>query len=296
MRRNPIVMQNNTLKSKRYLSLICLPLLFALPAALAGCSEESYGPPRGARAAETGSPDVSDASGARGAADDRSAQPKPSEPVLVVGDVTMPMPVPAGFKRIPADHPLMRATQSDLDAEETLLCLFERGGEAAPGEAGSEGTPKRELLQVSTLRKWLNVEVSSLDFLKITQPWQEESVEFNQSALSVFTEAVQGRLAAEPHFDYNLGLIDSSPLHISFMRVLKETAPGGEVGYICSTTSLVWRYGKILSITYNKPIAGFDQIQGVVAESVGYLQKLQAIDRHARLSSIFASPAASEPS
>lgn len=285
-------MRNNTLKFKRYLSIICLPPLFALPAALAGCSEESYGPPRSARAAaETGAADVSDTSGAWGAADERSAQPKPGEPVLVVGDVTMPMPVPTGFKRIPADHPLMRATQSDLDAEETLLCLFERSGEAGP-----EGSLKRELLQVSTLRKWLNVEVSSLDFLKITQPWQEESVEFNQSALNVFIEAVQGRLAAEPHFDYNLGLIDSSPLHISFMRVLKQTAPGGEVGYTCSTTSLVWRYGKILSITYNKPIAGFDQIQGVVAESVGYLQKLQAIDRHARLSSIFAPPTGTDPS
>jgi hypothetical protein len=248
------------------------PLLLALALSpvllLAGCGEDAYGPPRKPQAA----------SGAGAEAGEEDAAAKPGEPVLLVGGVTMPLPAPTGFRRVPVDHPLMRAVQASLEGDELLLCLFERVG----GAAGPEDPLGRESLRVSTLTRWLNMEVSSLDFLKIKQPWQDESAEFNQSALSRFEEAALGRLAAEREFNYNLGMIDSSPLHISFLSVSKRLSPAGEPVYTCECTSLVWRYGKILRISHSKTIDNFGQIQGVVAESVGYLQKLQAIDRSAR--------------
>lgn len=253
-------------------------LLAVLPLLACGCSEDSYGPPRLAAVAvvtqeeETAEPAP-------------APQQAPTEPVLVVGGVTMPMPVPDGFKRIPQDHPLMRARQAAAGSEEVVLCIFERPqGGASPG-LDLEALLQRDILQISTLTKFLDVEVSSLDFLKIKEPWQQDSVEFNQNTLTNFAEAAEGRLADQPQFSYNMGMIDSSPLHISFLKVMKHTAPAGGVIYTCSSTSLIWRYGKILRITYNKPISDFGQIQAVVAESVGYLQKIQAIDRNTRLSS-----------
>lgn len=261
-----------------------------LPALLfpAGCSEESYGPPSGARTPAAPESPV---------AAERPAPSKSSDPVLMVGNLTMPMPAPDGLRRLPGEHPLMRAAQSRLAPGEVLLCVFERAGDAQagqPGDMSPETLLRRELWQVGTLSKWLNAEVSSLDFLKIKQPWQDESIEFNQSALNNFEEAVRDRLAAEREFNYNLGMIDSSPLHISFLRVEKHTAPAGEVIYTCATTSLVWRHGKILRLGYSKPVENFGQIHGVVAESVGYVQKLQALDRSTRLPGIpnSASPAA----
>lgn len=248
-----------------------------LPAALlvltCACSEDSYGPPRRV---------VADSPAASVAAEAEKQQ-KPTEPVLVVGGVTMPMPVPDGFKRLPLDHPLARARQTAAGSEEVLLCIFERA-DSAGAAPGLEALLQRDSLQVSTLRKFLDVEVSSLDFLKIKEPWQRDSVEFNQNTLNYFAEAASGRLADAPQFSYNMGMIDSSPLHISFLKVLKHTAPAGEVIYTCSTTSLIWRYGKVLSISYNKLINDFGQIQAAVAESVGYLQKIQAIDRTTRIS------------
>lgn len=259
--------------SRCSLAALCV-MLFVLPA----CTEDSYGPPRTVQAVAE----------AENATQPEASVVKPSEPVLIVGDVTMPMPVPTGFRRVPVDHPLMRASQAGLDNDEILLCLFERIGDGAAASSPAldlEALLQRETLQVSTLSKWLNVELSSLDFLKIKEPWQDESVQFNQNTLIHFEEAARGRLEAEREFSYNLGMIDSSPLHISFLKVMKHTAPAGEVIYTCKSTSLVWRYGKILRISYNKHIENFGQIQGVVAESVGYLQKLQTIDRSTRLSS-----------
>lgn len=270
-------MQHNTMKYFSKFSGCGRAVLFALLLALVGCSENAYGPSRKIQAA----------SGAENTAREEASSVNPSEPVLMVGDVTMPMPVPTGFRRIPTAHPLMRSAQAGLAGDEVLLCLFERIGDNAGSTASAmtlEALLQRETLQVSTLSKWLNVEFSSLDFLKIKEPWQEESIEFNQNTLNHFEEAALGRLAEEREFNYNMGMIDSSPLHISFLKVMKHGAPTGESIYTCSSTSLVWRYGKILRITYNKHIENFGQIQGVVAESVGYLQKLQAIDRNTRLS------------
>lgn len=271
-------MRDNAFKHRCALSWLCLPLLALLLLMPAGCGEDGYGPKRGAQAAaDAASPDSEDAV-------------QPDVPTLMVGDTAMPMPVPAGFRRVPGDHPLMRAAQSGLGSEEVVLCLFERVDEAPAGQNGEDQSRRallrRELFLVSTLGKWLAAEISSLDFLKIKQPWQDESIEFNQATLSGFEEAAAGLLPAEREFSYHMGIIDSSPLHISFMRVEKRAAPDGGFTYACRTNSLIWRYGKILRIIYGKPIADLGQIHDVVAESVGYLRKLQSIDRNTRLSSV----------
>lgn len=239
---------------------------------LSGCGEDAYGPPRKLVNTAQTQKDFIPA--------------KPSEPVLLVGDVTMPMPAPDGFKRIPNDSELVRAIQGNVPTDEVLLCLFERSGEvAANTDLSVEGLLLRDTLTVSTLNKWLDVEIASLDFLKLKQPWQEDSIEFNQGALVNFEEAVKTRLAAQSEFSYNLGMIDSSPLHISFLKVMKHTGSNNRTIYTCSTTSLLWRYGKIIRLSYSRRIDGFSQIQSVVAESVGYIQKLQTLHRTTRVQS-----------
>ena len=192
------------------------------------------------------------------------------EPTLLVGNLSVPLPVPGGFRRIPADHPLMRTTQASLGSEEILLAIFERAG-----EAGAEGgrPEERELLLVSTLHKWLHMNISTADFLTLKQPWQEESVLFNQNVLHYFEEAVETRLHDKRHFVYNLGLFDSSPLHISFLKVIKDGGPAKNP-YVCSTNSLLWHHGKILRISHRSPLGNFNQIPAVAADSVNYLRKL----------------------
>lgn len=251
----------------------CGALLLLLPLAL-GCKDELYGPPRTISPAPQ-----TPAAGS-------SAPVKPSEPMLMVGSVNMPMPVPTGFKRISPDSPLMRAVQAGADADEVVLCVFERNSEGASAQAvpvlSLEGLLRREILQVSTLAKWLDAEVKAGDFIKLKQPWQDESVEFNQETMTYFEEAAKGRLAAQEEFTYNLGMIDSSSQHISFLQVMKHSLSDGESMYTCSSSSLLWRHGKVLLITYTKHIENFGQINAVVGESVGYIQKLQAIDRSSR--------------
>lgn len=267
-------MRKTMLKADGILGRACFGALLLLLVLTAGCKDDLYGPPR------KSAPAPQDSASGQG-------EPvRPSEPMLIVGGTTMPMPVPTGFKRIPVDSPLMRAVQAGAGTDEVVLCVFERNAEAASGRAGPglslEGLLQREILQVSTLAKWLDAEVTAGDFLKIKQPWQDESVEFNQDTMAYFEDAAKGRLAGEHEFTYNLGMIDSSPQHISFLQVMKHTLPAGEQMYTCSSSSLLWRRGKILRITYNKHIENFGQINAVVAESVGYIQKLQAIDRGSR--------------
>ncbi|MDR2051682.1 MAG: hypothetical protein LBQ63_07935 [Deltaproteobacteria bacterium] len=202
-----------------------------------------------------------------------SAPVRPSVPTLAVGNVNMPMPVPGGFRRIPAEDPLMSGVQAGLDSEEILLCLFGKAEEeAAPPP---ENPLNQDTLQVSTLRKWLHAQISFQDFMQLKKPWQDESVVFNQKTLAFFEKATQSYLREQNGFTYNLGLIDSGPAHISFLKVIKYGAPGKEPVYVCNTTSLLWSHGKILRIAYNRRLADFSQIQEVVAESVGYLQKIQ---------------------
>jgi hypothetical protein len=239
----------------------CTLLLTALVIFLtAGCDEKSFGP-------KTRAPDV-----------DNSSPVKSSLPTLTVGDINMPMPVPGGFRRIQAEDPLMFLAQEKLDSEEILLCLFERSGEAEvpplPGDPLN-----RDTLQVSTLRKWVNAQISFQDFLQLKKPWQDESVVFNQKTLSFFEKAAHTYLQEQSSFTYNLGLIDSGPAHISFLKVIKYDAPGKNPVYVCNTTSLLWNQGKILRLAYNRRIIDFNQIQEVVAESVGYLQKMQDFGR-----------------
>ncbi|MDR2503414.1 MAG: hypothetical protein LBD82_03390, partial [Deltaproteobacteria bacterium] len=252
---------------KNYRPRFLLPAVFAsvlFIAAASGCDEKSFGPQPDDRQMEQGQ---------------GLLPPPPDEPTLAVGDLNMPMPVPSGFKRIPAEHPLMRAAQTGLGNEETILCIFERQGENPSAETGMEGLLRRDLLQVSTLNKWMNASISNTDFSRLKQPWQEESIVFNRNTLTFFEDAAMNRLNGQPSFSYNMGMIDSGPLHISFLKILKYTLPGDKVIYICRTNSALWRYGKILNITYNRPIDSFHQIQTVVAESVGYLQKLQSFGR-----------------
>ncbi len=242
-----------------------LALIMVLP--LCGCDEKSFGPPRQATRQEN--------------AEAAKTQPAPSEPMLTVGNTQMPMPVPTGLKRIPHDHQLMRSVQTTMGSAETLLCLFEKTGEAAAPDQTAQNIARRDNLRVSTLTKWLNVSISSLDFLKMIQPWQEQSVTFNQNTFTFFEEAASARLLAEKEFTYNLGLVDSSPLHISFLKIVKHTGPTGQPEYSCITASVLWRHGKVLNITYTRHIDNFDQIQAVVAESISYLNKILALDRGA---------------
>ncbi|MCL1889000.1 MAG: hypothetical protein FWF99_00655 [Desulfovibrionaceae bacterium] len=233
---------------------ISLCFALALSSLSAGCDEKSFGPPPRQNAEVV-----------------RQTPSQTSEdPTLLVGDVSMHMPVPSGFKRLPAEHPLMLDLQAKLGNEETLLCIFER-----TVEVDGQERPMQDLVQVSTLRKWLNAGISTADFSRLKQPWQEESIVFNQNALVFFEEAARNRLRDQTHFSYNLGMIDSGPLHISFLKVIKHTTPDQQAVYICNTNTLLWRHGKILRLTYNSPIRDFKQIRSVVAESVGYLQKLQ---------------------
>lgn len=224
-----------------------------------GCDEHSFGP----QAAPTPAPSA-----------DKAAAP-PSVPTLTVGNVSMPLPTPNGFKRIASEDPLMRAAQRGLGSEETLLCLFARSGGDPLDTALPPGTQRQDILQVSTLNKWLHARISPQDFLQLKRPWQDESIVFNQNTLRFFEEAAQSSLRPYPQFTYNLGMIDSSPQHISFLKVVKQSPSEEEAVYVCSTTSLLWRQGKILRLTYNRRISDFSQIRAVVAESVGYLQKLQ---------------------
>ncbi|MCL1915282.1 MAG: hypothetical protein FWG17_01010 [Desulfovibrionaceae bacterium] len=234
---------------------ISLCFALAISSLSAGCDEKSFGPPPRQNVEVVRQP---------------PSQPL-EEPTLLVGDVNMPMPVPSGFKRLPAEHPLMLDLQAELGNEETLLCIFER-----TADADSQERQVQDLVQVSTLRKWLNAGISTIDFSRLKQPWQEESIVFNQNALVFFEEAARNQLRGQTHFSYNLGMIDSGPLHISFLKVIKHTTPNQQAVYICNTNTLLWRHGKILRLTYNSPIRDFKQIRAVVAESVGYLQKLQS--------------------
>lgn len=245
-------------------------LVLLLAASLTGCFEDAYGPPRKAEVKDkTVEEDVA---------------PKPGEPVLVVGNTTMPMPAPDSYKRISADNPLVHAIKGGMPHDEVLLCIFEKSTDGLPNnDFSTNGLLRRDIIQVSTLNKWLNVEVSSLDFLKLKEPFQEEAVEFTQATLKHFEDAALTRLAEQEEFTYNLGMIDSSPLHVSFLQVVKHPGSANDSIYVCSTTSLVWRYGKIMRLTFNKHIQEFGQIQGVVAESVGYLKKLQQLDSASRL-------------
>lgn len=249
-------------------------LILALMPVLAGCDEKSFGPAR----LDSSSKNTEEAATSGSAAAALPEAPAPTGPTLTVGNVQMPMPVPDNFKRIPHDHPLTRASQATIGSEETLLCLFEKEN-GTSADSSLESLLQRDTLIISTLSKWLNAHIPAPDFLKNTRQWQEESIVFNQNILTFFEEAATTRLADHQQFKYDLGMIDSGPLHISFLKVIKHTTPEEEVIYICNTNSLIWRYGKILRVSYNRNISDFSQIQAVVAESISYLNKLLSIDR-----------------
>lgn len=268
-------MLNTNAKYKIMLAKLLLALSLLLPA----CSEDSYGPSRSAEENPADKP----------ATEASVLAEKSTEPVLAVGDAVIPMPAPDGFDRLPGDHPFVRAAQAASGPGEVVLCLFERADDSGlrpPAFITHEEFFRREIFQVDTLGKWLGATISAQEFLKIKQPWQDGAIEFSQSALSNFEVAANGILAGEDTFSYNLGKIDSSSSHISFLKVLKNTGENGDVLYTVATTSIVWRNGKILRVIYYKKIDDFGQIYAVVAESVGYVKKMETadlVDRAARL-------------
>lgn len=263
----------NELKYRSLPEQLCLLVLAAIFLSLAGC-EDSYGPPRAQKTTQTGaSTHIS------------LASEKPDGPTLLVGEVPMPMPAPNGFRRVPANHPLVRLALGELEEDRILLCLFERH----PPEVADKNRKAlqwRETIQVSTLRKWVDLSISATDFLQVKDSWQGNLAEFNPAALRQFEEAVTGSLADMPEFSYELGKIDSSASHISVLRVIKRTTPDGEVVYEANVASLLWRYGKVLSIVHSKNIDKFEHVQAVVGESVGYLQKLLAADYETRVAGL----------
>jgi hypothetical protein len=193
------------------------------------------------------------------------------EPQIIVGNVSLTMPIPMGFERVePEELPAYKSLfGKNVDKDGVLLCAFVR-----KSYAGSKHGAEFDILQVNTLKKWLNSNFSADSFEEIKMFWQKNSIICDAQTVGYFIEASKARLADLSSYSYNLGMTGYSSRQISFASVNKYTNAEGEVVFVCALKTLFYSSGKILGLEYSRPVKEATEIAASIEEYMSYVNKL----------------------